>query len=382
MLLIKNAKVLTMAGTFLPQGDVLLDGTTIKAVESDISAPDARVIDAKGLYAMPGVVDAHCHIGMWDDSLGSEGSDGNEITNPVTPQLRALDSLYPRDRCFGEALEGGVTTVATGPGSANVIGGQFVAMKTAGSYLEDMIIREPLALKMALGENPKRCYGDKDKMPMTRMASAALIREAFIKAQGYMRKMDNPDPEKRPDRDLGMEVLVKALRREILVKAHAHRSDDILTAIRIAHEFNLNMTLEHCTEGYLIIDRLAKENMPITLGPLLSDRSKPELSNLTFTAPAQLEKAGVPFALMTDSPVIPEQFLSVEAALCVRYGLSEEAALKAITINGAKAIGLADRVGSLEAGKDADVCLYDGHPLDARSRVVCAIVNGEIKLEK
>lgn len=382
MLLIKNAKVITMAGEYLPQGDVLIDGARIAAVGNDLSAPDARIIDAAGLYALPGLVDSHCHIGMWDDSMGFEGSDGNEITNPVTPQMRALDSLYPRDRCFSEALAGGVTTVATGPGSANPIGGQFVAMKTAGSYLEDMIIREPLALKIAFGENPKRCYGEGGKLPMTRMGTAAVIREAFVKAQNYMRKMDAADPDKRPDRDLGLEVLVKALRREIKVKAHAHRSDDILTAIRIGREFNLDLTLEHCTEGYIILDRLAREQLPVTLGPLLSDRSKIELGRMTFEAPAMFERAGVKFALMTDSPVIPEQYLAVEAAICVRNGLSEEGALKAITINAAEAIGLADRVGSLEVGKDADVCLYDAHPLDARAHVTHSIVNGEVAFER
>lgn len=382
LLLIKNAKVITMAGEYLPQGDVLIDGARIAAVGNDLSAPDARIIDAAGLYALPGLVDSHCHIGMWDDSMGFEGSDGNEITNPVTPQMRALDSLYPRDRCFSEALAGGVTTVATGPGSANPIGGQFVAMKTAGSYLEDMIIREPLALKIAFGENPKRCYGEGGKLPMTRMGTAAVIREAFVKAQNYMRKMDAADPDKRPDRDLGLEVLVKALRREIKVKAHAHRSDDILTAIRIGREFNLDLTLEHCTEGYIILDRLAREQLPVTLGPLLSDRSKIELGRMTFEAPAMFERAGVKFALMTDSPVIPEQYLAVEAAICVRNGLSEEGALKAITINAAEAIGLADRVGSLEVGKDADVCLYDAHPLDARAHVTHSIVNGEVAFER
>lgn len=382
MLLIKNAKVITMAGEYLPQGDVLIDGARIAAVGNDLSAPDARIIDAAGLYALPGLVDSHCHIGMWDDSMGFEGSDGNEITNPVTPQMRALDSLYPSDRCFSEALAGGVTTVATGPGSANPIGGQFVAMKTAGSYLEDMIIREPLALKIAFGENPKRCYGEGGKLPMTRMGTAAVIREAFVKAQNYMRKMDAADPDKRPDRDLGLEVLVKALRREIKVKAHAHRSDDILTAIRIGREFNLDLTLEHCTEGYIILDRLAREQLPVTLGPLLSDRSKIELGRMTFEAPAMFERAGVKFALMTDSPVIPEQYLAVEAAICVRNGLSEEGALKAITINAAEAIGLADRVGSLEVGKDADVCLYDAHPLDARAHVTHSIVNGEVAFER
>jgi imidazolonepropionase-like amidohydrolase len=382
LLLIKNAKVITMAGQYLPQGDVLIDGARIAAVGNDLSAPDARVIDAAGLYALPGLVDSHCHIGMWDDSMGFEGSDGNEITNPVTPQMRALDSLYPRDRCFSEALAGGVTTVATGPGSANPIGGQFVAMKTAGSYLEDMIIREPLALKIAFGENPKRCYGEGGKLPMTRMGTAAVIREAFVKAQNYMRKMDAADPDKRPDRDLGLEVLVKALRREIKVKAHAHRSDDILTAIRIGREFNLDLTLEHCTEGYIILDRLAREQLPVTLGPLLSDRSKIELGRMTFEAPAMFERAGVKFALMTDSPVIPEQYLAVEAAICVRNGLSEEGALKAITINAAEAIGLAGRVGSLEAGKDADICLYDAHPLDARAHVTHSIVNGEVAFER
>lgn len=382
MILIKNAKVITSAGDFLPSGDVLTDGARIAAVGNDISAPDAQVICAQGLYAMPGLVDAHCHIGMWDDSMGFEGSDGNEITNPVTPQMRALDSLYVRDRCFREALEGGVTTVATGPGSANAIGGQFLAMKTAGEYLDDMVIKEPLALKMAFGENPKRCYGSNDKLPMTRMGIAAVMREAFVKAQNYMRKLDNPDPDKRPDRDLGLEALVKALKGEIMVKAHAHRSDDILSAIRIAREFGLKLSVEHCTEGHLILDRLAREKVPVILGPLLSNRSKIELSNLSFKAPAMFEKAGVEFALMTDSPVIPEEYLALEAAVCVRNGLSEAGAIHAITINAARAIGLADRVGSLEVGKDADICLYDAHPLDARAHVTHSIVSGELCFER
>ena len=383
MLLIKNARLFTMEGEgYIENGDVLIDGKTIAAVGGNLKAEGAEVIDAKGRYVMPGIVDAHCHIGMWEDTIGEAGSDGNEATDPVTPQLRAIDAINPADFSFKEAVEHGVTTVATGPGSANVIGGQFVAMHTYGKYMDDMIIKAPLALKTAFGENPKRVYGSKNRFPSTRMATAAVFRDAFIGAQDYARKMADADESKRPDRDMKKEVLAQALSGELLVKSHAHRADDIVTALRLGREFGLRQTIDHCTEGYLILDELKKHNAKCILGPLLSERSKLELGNMTFKAPAAFYKAGVPFALMTDHPVIPLHFLMVEAALCVREGLPEYEALKSITINAADVIGLSDKVGSLKEGKLADVVMYDGHPLDVRSHVTAVIAGGEKVYER
>jgi len=379
MILIKNGKVLTMAGKVYEQGDVLIDGDKIKAVAENLDAPaEAQIIDAKGMWVMPGIVDPHSHIGMWEDGIGFEGADGNEATDPVTPHLRAIDGINPEDNYFKEAREHGITTVVTGPGSANVIGGQFAAIKTYGRRVDDMIVKEPLALKVAFGENPKRVYNGKGKAPSTRMATAAILRENLIKAQEYKKKLERgqKDPDKMPERDLKMEILVKVLNREIPIKAHAHRADDILTAIRIAKEFNLNITLDHCTEGHRIVDFLLEENAKVIVGPLLSDRSKVELRNMTFKAPGILSKAGIKVAMMTDHPVIPEQYLPVCAAIAVKEGMDEMEALKSITINAAEITGIADRVGSLEPGKDADVVVYDGHPLDIRSKTVWVFING------
>ena len=375
MILIRNARVLTMEDDQVLQGgEILIQDGKIAAVGSALSAPGARVVDAKGMYALPGVVDAHCHIGMFEDGMGFEGDDGNEATDPLTPQLRALDAINPMDRCFSEALSAGVTCAATGPGSANVIGGQFLAMKTNGCDLEQMVIKEPLAMKAAFGENPKRVYSGKHQTPETRMATAAILRGALMDAREYLKKKQLGG-DKAPEFDLKKEMLSKVLSGELLLKCHAHRADDILTAIRIAREFGLRISLEHCTEGYLIADALKRANVPCILGPLLSDRSKIELRNMSFKAPGILHKAGVRFALMTDHPVIPMQYLMVQAGICVREGLDEMEALRAITLNAAWAIGLDDRLGSLKAGKDADIALYDGHPLDTRTRVKQVYVN-------
>ena len=255
MLLIKNADLYTMEGEGrLKGGDVLVDAGAIQAVGHNLSAPGAQVIDAAGRAVMPGIVDAHCHIGMWEDGMGFEGADGNEAVNPSTPALRALDAVNPVDPCFTEAYQGGVITVATGPGSANVIGGQFLAMKTYGRTMDEMLIRQPLALKTAFGENPKRVYSNQKKSPSTRMATAALFREKFVEAQEYLKKMSDADESRHPARDLDMEILAAALKGELPVKMHAHRADDILTAIRLAKEFGLKASVEHCTEGYLILD--------------------------------------------------------------------------------------------------------------------------------
>ena len=373
MLLLKNGNVMTMAGPAFV-GDVAIENGKIVAVGQSLSYSDAEVRDVTGMTVMPGIVDPHCHIGMWEDAMGFEGADGNECTNPITPELRAIDAINPYDRCFEEAAAGGVTTCVTGPGSANVIGGQFVAIKTHGDSVEDMVLRFPVAVKAAFGENPKRVYNGKNQTPSTRMATAALMRKALIEAQEYNEKLEKGkvDPEKMPERNLGKEILARVIRRELPMKIHAHRADDILTAIRICREFKLRYTLDHCTEGYLITDKLkealGEDCEGIIVGPLLTDRSKIELKNLSFKAPKVLEQAGIEYAMMTDHPVTPEQYLPICTAVAVREGASEEGALKAITINAAKITGIADRVGSIEVGKDADIAVFSGHPFDFRWR--------------
>ena len=303
----------------------------------------------------------------------------------VTPALRAIDAINPRDRCFDESAAYGVTLTATGPGSANVVGGQFALMHTFGRSLDERLVQEPLALKIAFGENPKTCYNERKQTPSTRMGTAAVLRQALVDAQEYARKMQL-EADKRPDRDLAREMIAKALAGEIRVKAHAHRADDILTALRIGHEFGLRMSLEHCTEGYLIADTLLEEQRrygtPVIVGPLFSDRSKPELSNMTYSAPGILERAGVRFAMMTDHPVIPEKHLLVCAIIAHREGLSERGALACVTRNAAWALGVEERFGSIAAGKEADFALYDREPLDARAKVVKTIGGGKVVFER
>lgn len=387
MLLLKNGNVMTMAGPAFV-GDVAIENGKIVAVGQSLSYSDAEVRDVTGMTVMPGIVDPHCHIGMWEDAMGFEGADENECTNPITPELRAIDAINPYDRCFEEAAAGGVTTCVTGPGSANVIGGQFVAIKTHGDSVENMVLRFPVAVKAAFGENPKRVYNGKNQTPSTRMATAALMRKALIEAQEYNEKLERgkADPEKMPERNLGKEILARVIRRELPMKIHAHRADDILTAIRICREFKLRYTLDHCTEGYLITDKLkealSEDCEGIIVGPLLTDRSKIELKNLSFKAPKVLEQAGIEYAMMTDHPVTPEQYLPICTAVAVREGASEEGALKAITINAAKITGIADRVGSIEVGKDADIAVFSGHPFDFRSRCVLTLVNGKVAHEE
>lgn len=387
MLLLKNGNVMTMAGPAFV-GDVAIENGKIVAVGQSLSYSDAEVRDVTGMTVMPGIVDPHCHIGMWEDAMGFEGADGNECTNPITPELRAIDAINPYDRCFEEAAAGGVTTCVTGPGSANVIGGQFVAIKTYGDSVDDMVLRFPVAVKAAFGENPKRVYNGKNQTPSTRMATAALMRKALVEAQEYNEKLEKgkADPEKMPERNLGKEILARVIRRELPMKIHAHRADDILTAIRICREFKLRYTLDHCTEGYLITDKLkealSEDCEGIIVGPLLTDRSKIELKNLSFKAPKVLEQAGIEYAMMTDHPVTPEQYLPICTAVAVREGASEEGALKAITINAAKITGIADRVGSIEVGKDADIAVFSGHPFDFRSRCVLTLVNGKVAHEE
>lgn len=382
MLLIKNAKILTMTGEVYEKGSILIEKDKIKDVRgSDIDTENAQVIDADGKIVIPGMIDAHCHVGMWEDGMGFEGDDGNESTDPITPQLEAIDGINPFDRCFREALEAGVTTVVTGPGSANVIGGQFAAVKTYGACIEDMILKAPVAMKIAFGENPKRVYNEKDETPMTRMAIAALIKENLIKAEDYVEKKDQAKDDEEldnPEFDYKMEALEKVIRGELPLKAHAHRADDILTALRIAKQFNLSITIDHCTEGALIVDELIKRDAKVIVGPIISERSKIELKNQSVRTPGILSKAGVKVAIMTDHPVIPIQYLPVSAAIAIREGMDQMEALKAITINAAEIVGIDDRVGSIEKGKDADLVIFDTKNIDMMAKPKIVIVNGKI----
>lgn len=377
MLILKNGKFFTMAGGVV-EGDVAITNGRITAVGSVIPTEDDEVVDLGGRIALPGIVDAHCHIGMWGDGMGFEGADGNESTDPVTPSMRAIDGVNPQDNCFKEAYTNGITSAVTGPGSANVIGGTFIAMKTYGRCVDEMLIKNPAAMKMAFGENPKRVYNDQEKSPITRMAIAALIRETLSEAQEYADKLELGDEDKQPDKDLKLEALLPVLDGTLMVKAHAHRADDIMSAIRIAKEFNLKMTIEHCTEGYMIADLLKKEDVGIILGPLISERCKIELRNLTLKAPKMMYDAGIKFAIMSDHPVVPVQHLRVCAALAVREGLPAEEALKAITINAAQITGLDERIGSIEVGKDGDIAVFSGDPLDIRTRCVMTVIEGKI----
>lgn len=385
MILIRNGKVHTMDVMGTLDADVLMkDGKIIKIDENIAVTSDMEVIDATGNLVFPGFIDAHTHLGLWEDAIGFEGADGNEITHPITPQLRAIDAINPLDRTFEEARAGGVTMVAAGPGSANVIGGQFAAIKTAGRRIDDMIVQEPLAMKCAFGENPKRCYHDKKQSPSTRMAIAAELREALTKAREYHQKKLKAleDESKMPDLNFKYEAMIPVIEKKIPLKAHAHRADDILTALRIAKEFDVNITLEHCTEGHLIADILKEEDAKAIVGPSFGDRSKFELKNPTFDTPGVLEKAGLEVAIMTDHPVIPLQHLPICAGMSVKSGMSREGAYKAITITPAKILGLDDRVGSLALGKDADIVLWNGDPLALESEVLVTIINGKVVYQK
>ncbi len=383
MIAIKNVTIHTMAeDEIIKNGVILIDNGKICNLGSNITIPEnIEIIDGKNGFLMPGIIDAHCHIGMWEDGLGFEGSDGNEATDPVTPHLRAIDAINPVDKCFQEALDAGITTVATGPGSANVIGGTFATMKTYGKTIDDMVINECTAMKSAFGENPKRVYSGKKVTPSTRMATAAILRENLIKAKNYVEKQEafKNSSAKAPDFDMKLEALAKVIRKEIPLKSHAHRADDILTAIRIAREFDLDLSLEHCTEGHLITESLKDEHIKsIIIGPSLSDRSKVELKNLTFKTPMILNKAGIKVSIMTDHPVIPLQYISLCAALAAREGMDEEEALRSITINPARAINADHRVGSIEIGKDADIIIYNGHPFDLRNTVKLVMIDGKV----
>ena len=381
MLLIKTGLLKPIAGPDIPKGEILIDGAKIAAVGTDLAVPaGTEVYDASDSLATPGLVEAHCHVGLHGEATRWEGNDINEYSNPVTPHLRAIDGFRPDDEAIGLALAAGVTTAVTGPGSANVIGGTFAAVKLVGNDVDEMVVRNPVAMKIAFGENPKGAYGQNGrKEPVTRMAVAGLLRETLYKARKYKADIAEAEKEGKPRPfDLRMEAMLPVIDGEIPLKAHAHRADDILTALRIAEEFGVKITLDHCTDGALVADRLAKAGRPCLVGPSFGSKTKQELAHKSFETAAILHKAGIDVCIITDAPVIPLQYLPLCAGLAMREGLPEDAAWRAITLTPARVAGIDDRVGSLEPGKDADIVLFSSNPLrDIQAKARQVFVNGK-----
>ena len=403
-MIIKNARVFTMSD--ISENKIIENGYVKISDESGLIEAvgdmkdyddnnDNNIIEAGGKWLLPGFIDAHTHLGMYEDGIRTEGDDLNEVTDPCTPHLRAIDAINPMDRTFAEALAAGVTCVATGPGSANPISGQFAVIKTYGKRIDSMIIKEPASMKFALGENPKMCYGEKNQTPETRMATAAIIRDNLKKAVKYGEKKaeyeeykeslesdesnkEDKEDKDEPDFDIKLESLLAVIKREIPAHIHAHRADDIFTAVRICKEFDLDYVIVHCTEGHLISEELAKDNIRAIVGPIISDRCKPELRNQELKNAKVLSDAGILFAITTDHPVAPLQYLPYCAALTVKGGLDLYSALKAITINPAIILGIDDKVGSIEKGKHADMVLYSSNPLEILSTTEMVIIDGKI----
>lgn len=376
MILLKNGNVMTMTGTNYIAGDVLVEGKKIKAVGVGLEAPEGtEVIDCTGMTVLPGFIDAHCRIGLSEDGTMYEGEDGNEAVNPITPHVRAIDGINPADIAIKEARLGGVTTVCVGPGNMNVYGGIMSVFKTRGKRIDDMLIRETYAIKAALGQGPKETYAPKKVMPMTRMGIAGLMREHLVKAKSYLAKKE---AGKIDAIDLKNEALIKVLKKEIPLVVHANRMDDIYTALRIKKEFDIDLVLTQAADAHLMADAVAEAGVPVVLASVLTGRQSIEMANMSHRAPVVLEEAGVTYCISTDAPPVPIQFLPTSAASAVREGLDPEAALRAITITPAKVLGIADRVGSLEAGKDADIVVYNGKPFNLMSRIEFVMMDGEI----
>jgi imidazolonepropionase-like amidohydrolase len=379
--------VVPVEGEPVDGGTVLVVGGKIAAVTAPGTEPPPgmAVVDASGKWVLPGLVDAHTHLGAREEGEGWAGHDTNELTGPVQAHVRVLDAINPADEGFRDAIAGGVLTAGITPGSGNPIGGQTVAVHCWGRTVDDMLLRAPAGMKSALGENPKRTAGDRRVNPSSRLGTAAVIRSALVDAQAYLDRREGAGPggtedegggRRAPSRDLRNEALGRVLRREIPWRQHCHRADDIATALRLAAEFGYDLVLDHCTEGYLLADKIAAAGVPAVTGPLITARSKVELRNRTMANPGLLAAAGVTVAIATDHPVVPVHLLIVQAALAVREGLDRETALRAVTITPARIMRVADRTGSLEAGKDADLTVWSGDPLDVMSRVETAYIGG------
>ncbi len=396
-LLIKHGIILTMdqvnrvrhsdhienTGTLYNPGDILIEDGLIKHISSQIDIPEddsIQVINANGCYVIPGIIEAHCHIGITEEKTGIEGDDANETASPITPYLRAIDAVNPMDAAFHEAVKAGITSVMVGPGSSNVVGGQFMFMKTCGSRkIEDLAVLNPAAMKVAFGENPKTLYGEKDVLPTTRMSIAAMLREELFKAKKYyLKKRKALEDGEDFDEDFHMECYLPVLRKEIPLKAHVHRTDDILTAVRIAKEFDVDITLDHCSEGHLIVDEIKETGFPCIVGPDLASRSKIEVENMAFKTAGILNNAGITVAITTDHPVSLIQSLPFCAGLAAKNGLGIADALLAITSNAAKICRVDHRLGTLQPGKDADIAIFDGNPMEIFTHCLYTIINGEI----
>jgi imidazolonepropionase-like amidohydrolase len=371
--------VVPVDGEPIESGTVLVEDGRIAAVgDSDLTVPDGTtVVDATGRWVLPGFVDAHTHLGVHEEGEDWAGEDTNEMTDPNTAHVRAIDAINPAELGFRDALAGGVLAVNVTPGSGNPIGGQTVALKTWGRRVDEMVLRQPAGMKSALGENPKRVYGDQKKTPSTRLGTAAVLRAALTEARTYLRKQESASTDSdRPETDLKLEALAMVLRREIPWRQHSHRADDIATALRLADEFGYDLVIDHGTEAHLLADELAERGIPVLVGPMLTSRSKVELRHRSLRTPGLLARAGVEVSIITDHPVVPIRFLVHQATLAVREGLDRETALRALTLNPARVLGIDDRLGSITVGKDADLCVWSGDPLDAMQRVEVAFIEG------
>lgn len=380
-MIIFNGKIVPIEGEIVENGFISWENGVITGIGPMENLPQnmsATGLDAHGGWVLPGLIDAHTHLGLFEDSLGFEGEDGNEDTDPITPQLRVIDGINPMERSFEEARRAGITCCAVSPGSCNPIAGQIAVIKTVGCRIDDMVVKAPCAMKFALGENPKSCYNDKDETPVTRMATVALIRETLYKAKEYAaQKQRAEEPGDAPEYDAKMEALLPVLDGRLPAHFHAHRADDIFTALRIAKEFSLKPVIVHGTEAHLVADILAEEQVPICSGPILTDRSKPELHHLTEKSPALLTEAGILTALITDHPETPLKHYMRCAVAAVQAGMQPMDALRAMTLIPAQILGIEKRVGSLCIGKDADIWITDGAPFDYRTKVTAVFIDGK-----
>lgn len=382
MILIKNGRLLTMTGVTHDPGSLLIKDDKILKIGKDVEVDPCElteVLDATDCWVMPGLIESHCHIGITEEKKGFEGDDCNEMKDPVTPYIRGLDAVNPMDSAFHNAISSGITSMMIGPGSSNVVGGQFVFIKADGRNIDDMAVLEPAAMKVAFGENPKGNYNELGMIPTTRMTMAAMLREELFNAREYLKNKENAERNgEKFEVDFKAECWIPVLKKQIPLKAHVHRADDILTAIRIAREFDLDMTLDHCTEGHLIAKEIKASGFPAIIGPTLASRNKIEVQNMDFKTAGILHKQGVKVSLCTDHPVSRIQYLPICAGLAAKEGLGVEEGLKAVTINAAEICKVSHRVGSLEVGKDADIAIFSGNPMEVFTKCLFTIINGEV----